>query len=215
MRLRSGRPGVARAVRGARRPAASLWQARRCSTSSRRSTSSGFRDGQVWTLRRRVKQWRRAAAHRMVFCLPPAEALMDDGDAATQARARLALQSSRSVIRQDLQDVLVVRLRARAKQDQPRDQRGVACLPSKMFRRSRPLASGPPTPRKRVGGMLASLRRLLAPPGGHRHRALAVPFRKIPPAPQYRRFHGRCRIEPPIRESRPPANTSRTACNAS
>ncbi len=40
-----------------------------------------YPDGQVRTLQRRVKEWRRRAAHRMVFGMPPAEAQVD-GDAA-------------------------------------------------------------------------------------------------------------------------------------
>ena len=42
----------------------------------------GYPDGQIRTLQRRVKEWRRTVAHRMVFGATPAEAQVD-GDAAT------------------------------------------------------------------------------------------------------------------------------------
>jgi hypothetical protein len=41
-------------------------------------------DGQLRTLQRRLKEWRREAAHRMVFGAPPASEMMQ-GDAATGA----------------------------------------------------------------------------------------------------------------------------------
>jgi hypothetical protein len=41
-----------------------------------------YPDGQVRTLQRRVKEWRRTAAHRMIFGMPPTEAQLDNGDAA-------------------------------------------------------------------------------------------------------------------------------------
>jgi len=40
-----------------------------------------YPDGQVRTLQRRVKEWRRTVAHGMVFGMRPAEAQVD-GDAA-------------------------------------------------------------------------------------------------------------------------------------
>lgn len=61
---------------------------------------------------------------------------------------------------------------------------GPACLRD-LFRRSRPVASGPHATKRRTRGTLASSRGLPAPPGGLGHRASAVPFGCMPPVPQF------------------------------
>jgi hypothetical protein len=78
---------------------------------------------------------------------------------------------------------------------EPRSPAGLS-LPRSMFRRSRPVASGPAHPGRRARGGSASSRGLPASPGGLGHQTFAVPFQRMPPSPQLWVRRARCRFSP-------------------